>query len=1696
MEIKIFTRSGGIRHTTDDSRKESTRSQQLMGDNLVSIVFDHDAEIQFKSGDYITWQGEHFTLLDDYYPTRKNDVAYHYELKFEGPEGLLKTIPFFRYVTLGDKTGKEPEFSYVGNLQLFANFVVKMLRTATGDETWTAAVAKDSESKSVSFSATNFFDALASIADTFGTEWWLTGKTLHFGRCETGDLQTFRAGESLTSVEIPQNNETIPNRIFAYGSTRNITPEYTSQGVAYNKRLHLPAGTEYVEVTGGGEHIVSQIVYFDNDKVGDIYPSYTGTISEVQVEKNSDNTIYYFKDKDIDFDPKEQLIEGTTMMVHFESGMLQGRDFEVAWHGGSKCFEIINTQEGDIQVPFGLVVPAKGDKYVPWNMKMPASYITAAEQRLKQTAQKYVDDLNAKTPDITCRAAEGFFTTYGKNIGLGSRVKIEDTRLKDGYVQSRVSRYSYPLYCPQQVEFTLSENVAAGRLNRIENKIEDLTSETKSSIQFARSISRRAYRDATELAATMDSLQKELVLVSNPNSQFATTCVFKTNKYNDPNLLSVSAGTLQHTVHLGTTDGLWVIEGAEHTLIEDEIYYVYFKCSKTSTKGYVIISPMRLALEEEEGAYLFLGGVVSSVFENARIVNIVSGFTQIAGGNITAERIQDATKRLIIDLSANPPSIIARQGARLIGDFTFESASGLDNIEGIDDMKTDISKAQSTAAAALLKAQQTKDYIDTTLPGEIQEINRRLDGVVENWFYPYSPYPTNEPAKSWTTPEAQEQHLGDTFTNTLPADFDPQYPEQWEQGTVYLVNDLIGKTYEEMKGDSTVRLRSTGLINNKPGVRASVAEGYRIAAAYFDADRKYRAHWDAVPEVLTLNYPYVIFSIKKTDESVITTADLPNVGLTFTATGFSNPDAGKSWRWVKEDDTYKWTQIADSDAVKALQEAVRAQDTADAKRRVFVAQPKPPYDVGDIWSQGANGDILRCIKSRATGAFDSADWDKAAKYTDDTVAQEAKARLAAMASDSMLSREEKPAVRQQWAQIQKEYAKYQVDATTCGVSAAALKTAFDALTSYLTDIALTSDTDTAITPDVFNQKFADYYAEVSRFSNLVAQKKADEAVDNLQIGTRNYIAKQFIREWNSRKEGITDAMTAGTDADGAYLAIDANKASNAGIATPNTGAIATWSDCFKDRIKYKPGVSYIFKARIKQPKSARGIVFCAVYEDNTYQFMSEPPSLTLSDLYEVVYTTTPGKSLRKIVPYVVAWNPIYLYDIQLTEGNKAPTGYLTAEEDVQYAIDQAQAAAAAADAMLADIASDSKFTPSEKQQTQLEWERIKAEYQQSLTQAQTYKIPTSTLTSSYNLLSSYIAPLLSDLNTTSDIVGSTFRKKFSDFYTANKNILNQVAETIATQQDSLKTEINETEYIKALFSKGKTSIAGGVVLTSAVAILEGGEDVDDEGPDDEKVVAMMNGAKKYSCTTHGIALHILGMNGIKNWKEANTIMYQDGTIISKSLELKEGCKLGPFDIRAGNAPGIYLESTFGIKSVVAHWVSDHFDFYMSQPGAAAQGYTNTGNFMLGSAGATPDGQRTHVLKIFSPGKSFAGLCINTFDKEALVIESGHVMGLRINPRKITGSTTLTDMDYCIVYDGGSRITITLPQTPRLGQRYEIIKDTLASMTINGVEHPVNRVGISFNALSQTITDYRGVIYLQYDQSSGSWYMTLVSGTGA
>ena len=108
---------------------------------------------------------------------------------------------------------------------------------------------------------------------------------------------------------------------------------------------------------------------------------------------------------------------------------------------------------------------------------------------------------------------------------------------------------------------------------------------------------------------------------------------------------------------------------------------------------------------------------------------------------------------------------------------------------------------------------------------------------------------------------------------------------------------------------------------------------------------------------------------------------------------------GKAYRFAKDDSTYKWTIITDTDIAKALSDASKAQETANGKMKVFSTQPIPPYQLGDIWVNATyptdgstyKNEVLRCQTDKKAGSqFAIVDWIKASKYTDDTVANAAK----------------------------------------------------------------------------------------------------------------------------------------------------------------------------------------------------------------------------------------------------------------------------------------------------------------------------------------------------------------------------------------------------------------------------------------------------------------------------------------------------------------------------------------------------------------------------------------------------------------------------------------------------------------------------------------------------------------------------------
>jgi len=1446
----------------------------LMGDYYIELPFSLLTPLDFPLGSYITYKGRKFEIMSEVYPDFDNKTGgYKYTLQFQAQQNHMKK--FICFWLGGDNPEavfhNTTDLASFGAL-IVAN--MNKALGGNNWQMGSVNVEHPETNKLVSFNGDTCWNALSSIAETFDVEWWIEENgsivTLHFGKLNFGTPETFKRGEVVKNIPAQKGDDSeYGTRFYVFGSTRNLTKEYgqSEQGGVTNHvseiRLRLPDGQQYIDARPGltKNEIKEVVVFFD-----DIYPKNTETVTSVEtidrtiIEGQTDKA-YVMVCNDTPFLPSD-VIEGETLGAHFTSGDLIGWDFELAliddngdnidpatWKpedGFNKKFEIIaqveTSGEEYLITPNDSMKPQAGDTFVLTGVKLPQQRIDEAEQELLDAGTSYAAKHSSDTTVYDCETNPVYCTHNEKNYEAGQAVRLMGPQFGTDGRLSRIQGYEKKLYNEYIATYTVGDNTPYSRLGSIESDVKaSLYSQRIGIAENGAAIYLITRYDNTFPTDTNAySARRAIWEFANKQAPdtFKGRMTFNAGAQFGPSYASgiTGVGGFINEKGAGELESLFI----RRFLEVPELRYNRVGISvgdDWSAPGAGVIESVdkdqklvTLKLEEGEIGAVAVGDICMGIFHDfdpsnnatadsddgrgnrtfagfatvyfritevlgdrnerfryelrplsatfTRQIDPMESMTFVAYGSFTnparqssrySTRTYQRYLRNVSDWEFTAENIAAQFGDltnlsvfgiqmsgysayldniylqgmissldkkalldtrsklfRLVGDngvgvaFTpeagwkqgklYDPATGQFqkefDIEQIDQTATE---AQATANSADRKAQQAKDYIDNTLPGELSEINKRLDGVVENWFYPYTPSLYNEPAQTWIADGEQENHIGDTFTNTLPANFDPTDAGCWEQGSIVAPYIDGIKTWDQIKIADSTRIRLKTPVGGIPkGAVLSVGEGYTMGYNPIASSGAVIASyvWSQSYTVGSDN-PYIAFVIRKTDNAKITPAEYPQIHFTISSDETTNPDAGKSWRWVKEEDgTYKWTPIADSDAVKALQEAARAQDTADAKRRVFVVTPTTPYDVGDIWTQGEGGDIMRCIESRATGNFESSDWDKASKYTDDTAANEAKDEIA-----------------------------------------------------------------------------------------------------NLQFGARNYIAKQFIREWNSVKEGVTDVVTSGADADGAYLYVNWSKLIQAGLAATNASQVSTVPDCFGGQIKYKPNTPYVFKARIKQGAE---ITFRIVYEDGTKEVLSAPPAGT-EGVYEVVHTIDASRVVQKIYMYVGKGVSMYLYDIQLTEGNKAPTGYITAEEDVQAQIEQVK--------LDVDyIASDSSLTPSDKQQVANEWVRIQGEYWSIMANAEKYDVPTDSFTVYFQALEDYLTPLLADMSTTSEITGTEFRKVFSDYYEISSNMSDLI-------DDAIDESIKSTEYLKKAMEDGSTEVKGGLIMTNVMLLKNAEGDV-------------------------------------------------------------------------------------------------------------------------------------------------------------------------------------------------------------------------------------------------------------------------------
>ncbi len=659
---------------------------------------------------------------------------------------------------------------------LFYYYVLKRLALSTTD------LQQNTTLQTFSFSGQNIADVLTQIANTYEIEWWLTQESLtsvklHLCRCEQGDAivvsdqykdtgNTLQPYESrgLLSCEYSQQWSDVPQKIIPFGSDRNITRQQALQTVngndmyvSYGKQLRLAPSTTYTVTDREGNEVqitTDALGAFTNTAVrsgietvemfDDIYPRCHFRVLGVTM-RGTDNPIYTITAAAIKADGVSlmsyaemvaaellplQIEPNETLSIIFESGYLNGREFEVSYdykevNGVMQwTLTIVPDEDGDngVSLPFGNFVPRarveggyEGDMFAIFHMIMPQGYITRAQEELAQAAYEKLLAIEDTRPEIKCKTEPLFFAN--QTLCLGKRVAVHSelfgnivlnavgdiTDDSPSLFVSRVTAFSHSLTKPNSVEFKLASARVEGRLAEIEAVIADRTSDIRGLEQRSLNLSRRGWHDAAEMRDMLESLAAEMMLVGVEKHQFAfTSAITCVNGYIVSGIdhfdhLHISAGYIQHTQEpyiKYANGGRWDINQTDLTADENgnalsanptTPYYLYAKCLSGATTAQLVLSPTK---HESDTDYLLMG-VLSSEYEDEdaetsyRVFNRSNGYTQIAGGTITTEQIQDPTRSLIIDFQSDPPRIIARNGAKIIGNIEFSLTE--DNIEQVLD---------------------------------------------------------------------------------------------------------------------------------------------------------------------------------------------------------------------------------------------------------------------------------------------------------------------------------------------------------------------------------------------------------------------------------------------------------------------------------------------------------------------------------------------------------------------------------------------------------------------------------------------------------------------------------------------------------------------------------------------------------------------------------------------------------------------------------------------------------------------------------------------------------------------------------------------------------------------------------------------------------------------------------------------------
>lgn len=457
-------------------------TRKLMNEDKVVSDFVTGAVIPIAIRDYITINSKNYYINQLPNIEKVNEKTFKYNVVFQSDLYDLYNKLFTSVEGLS-------EWSYTGNALDFLTKIVEGMNEISSG--WAVGTVDASDNKLMDFINENCRTALTKISSNFNFEFEVNNKVINFKEAVgTVTAHTFKYGKNngLYSIERRAfENKNIFTRVYGYGSTRNIPYTYRDR----QKRLVFEERFLEKNVSIYG---IREGQFTDEN----IYPHRTGTITAVNnsftVGVYNENTSY-IEDSSIDFLIANNL-NGTPKIV-FKSGDLSGQEFEIMGNNSGVAYRIYIkaiTERDGLAFPNETSKPEIGDTYTIVDIEMPASYIRAAEQELKDATQVFLDENSVPKSLYFVKIDPKYAKLNSIVLDAGDLVFVNDAQL--GVDRAiRIAEVSFPIVNPNEITaiiadfipYTLQQLVAKNAIvsskaiQSVTNKITNISTTGKSS---------------------------------------------------------------------------------------------------------------------------------------------------------------------------------------------------------------------------------------------------------------------------------------------------------------------------------------------------------------------------------------------------------------------------------------------------------------------------------------------------------------------------------------------------------------------------------------------------------------------------------------------------------------------------------------------------------------------------------------------------------------------------------------------------------------------------------------------------------------------------------------------------------------------------------------------------------------------------------------------------------------------------------------------------------------------------------------------------------------------------------------------------------------------------------------------------------------------------------------------------------------